>query len=251
MSIRTVYFDMGGTLLHYHPPGSDWQAMEKLGGGAVYDALTARGHLLHSREVVQESWWQGMLALWKSLRHVDKNQMRTMALLENLAREWAIVAVDDDLIAAEDAYSTAIQRVVRPVEGALDALKQVCEAGFRVGLISNTVWRSKYHQDDLQRFGFWSHFEHAIFSADALLWKPESDIFTAALAVFDAEPEQAVYVGDSLFFDVYGAQQAGWRAIWVEQPTRWMPPGMDAPQPDAILHDYSTLPAILEKWNDD
>jgi putative hydrolase of the HAD superfamily len=174
-----------------------------------------------------------------------------MALLEKLSLEWAITAVDDDLIAAEVAYSAAIQQVVHPVEGALDALRRVREAGFRVGLISNTVWRGKYHVEDLQRFGFWPYFEHTIFSADALMWKPEADIFSTALSAFDAHAEQAVYIGDSLYFDVYGAQQAGWRAIWVEQPTRWMPPGMDAPQPDAILSDYSTLPAILEKWNDD
>ena len=246
MKITTVYFDMGGTLLHYHPPGSDWQAMEKLGGGAVYDTLSACGHHLPSREAVQESWWEGMLALWKSLRDTSKDQMRVMAHLHNMAAQWNITVSQDDLIAAEDAYATAIQQIVRPVEGALKALQWVREAGFRVGLISNTVWRGKYHQQDLQRFGFWPHFEHTIFSADALLWKPDGEVFAEGLAAFDAGPEQAVYIGDSLFFDVYGAQQAGWRAIWVEQPTRWMPPGMDVPQPDAILSDYATLPTILE-----
>ena len=35
MGLRGVIFDMGGTLLHYSPPGQDWESMERLGAGCT------------------------------------------------------------------------------------------------------------------------------------------------------------------------------------------------------------------------
>ncbi len=46
MPLRGVIFDMGGTLLDYHPPGAGWRGMEDLGAAGVYTFLHERGYAL-------------------------------------------------------------------------------------------------------------------------------------------------------------------------------------------------------------
>lgn len=248
MSLTTVFFDMGDTLLHYHPEGGNWEQMEKLGAAGIYDRLVARGHTLPDRDSVLEDWWETMQLTWRSLRTLHKEQMLTAFQLAYLIEKWGVKTTADELRDVEDAYVQAIQTAVRPVPGALETLRWVKHQGLNVGLISNTMWRGSYHQQDLEQHGFWSLLEIAIFSSDALAWKPEAQIFEMAQQAFAVPPQECVYIGDSLFFDVLGAQQAGWRAVWLEQPQKWMPPGLDFPIPDASIPSMAELPYLLANW---
>jgi putative hydrolase of the HAD superfamily len=45
--------------------------------------------------------------------------------------------------------------------------------------------------------------------------KPHPNIFRAALALMQVEPEASVMVGDSLSHDVYGARRVGMRGILI------------------------------------
>ena len=112
----------------------------------------------------------------------------------------------------------------------------------KIGLISNTTWPGEFHRQDMERYGLISFFDHLIFSADEKAWKPHQEVFQRSLAALGLSPHEAVFVGDSLFFDVWGAQQAGLRGVWIEQDQRWQPAGMDI-QPDATIR---RLPELLD-----
>ena len=63
-------------------------------------------------------------------------------------------------------------------------------------------------------------------------------------AVGVSDPARCVYVGDRLFDDVWGAQQAGMRAVHI--PLSTIPPGQvghTEGKPDAVVHALSELPA--------
>jgi HAD superfamily hydrolase (TIGR01549 family) len=89
-------------------------------------------------------------------------------------------------------------------------MKQLSDAGLRIGLISNT------HRC---LASFQSHFELQAFvsatvsSSDHGLMKPHPSIFKAALQLLDVTPAEAVMVGDSLTHDVEGALNVGMRAV--------------------------------------
>jgi len=58
-----------------------------------------------------------------------------------------------------------------------------------------------------------------------------------------------VYVGDRLFDDVWGAQQAGLRAVHI--PLSAIPAaqaGHTEGRPDAVVHALSELPGVLAAW---
>jgi putative hydrolase of the HAD superfamily len=56
--------------------------------------------------------------------------------------------------------------------------------------------------------------------------KPSPEIFTAALSMADAAPEQALHVGDSIEEDVAGARRAGIEAVLVRRHGGASPPGV-------------------------
>ena len=62
-----------------------------------------------------------------------------------------------------------------------------------------------------------------LFSADELAWKPYPEIFERAVNKLGLNADEVVYIGDNLFFDVHGGQQADLKTVWIEQPEKWWP----------------------------
>jgi putative hydrolase of the HAD superfamily len=91
-----------------------------------------------------------------------------------------------------------------------DVLRELSQAGLRIGLISNS------HRC---LASFQSHFElHGLITATVSssehgFMKPHPSIFSAALQLVNVAPGEAVMVGDSLRHDVEGAMRAGMRGV--------------------------------------
>lgn len=248
MTVRGVIFDMGGTLLHYNAPDATWEETEKTGARVVYAVLRDAGYSLPPEDEALARAWQHALSVWSNIATADVKDLKLHRQMRLVAALWDLPDLPDDLVErAGLAYTGAIQAHVYPLEGAAETLAALRRQGLRVGLVSNTHWPGRYHLDDLERFGLLPYLEHLIFSADVEAWKPGSEIFTLSLQALGLAPEEAVYVGDSLYFDVWGAQQAGLRAVWIEQRHRWMPDGLQA-TPDATIQSLPQLTAIVEQW---
>ena len=69
-------------------------------------------------------------------------------------------------------------------------------------------------------------------------------------AVGATDPSRCVYVGDRLFDDVWGAQNAGLLAIHV--PHSEIPPsqiGHTEGVPDAVAERLAEVPGIVRRWH--
>jgi putative hydrolase of the HAD superfamily len=122
-------------------------------------------------------------------------------------------------------------------------LKELDEAGLRVGLISNS------HRC---LASFQSHFElegliaGAVSSAEHGLMKPHPGIFRAALDLVKVPAERAVMVGDSVRQDVEGALRAGMRAILLHRAASPHPREADlVRQHVPVIRSLAELPAAL------
>jgi putative hydrolase of the HAD superfamily len=250
MPIRGVLFDMGGTLLHYSAPGANWEDTEKIGAEGVYALLQTAGYHLPPREQALEQAWDYARRLWASIV-AQGQQVRNFWIdeqIEHLVALWGLPALPPPLVQrAAHAYMTAIQAHVWPLDGATETLAALRDQGLRIGLISNTHWPGHYHVADLERFALLPYLEHLIFSADVAAWKPGEQVFALGLEALQLAPQEAVYVGDTLYFDVWGAQQAGLRAVWIEQPHRWLPDGLDV-TPDATIRALPDLVDVVRHW---
>jgi putative hydrolase of the HAD superfamily len=248
MALRGVLFDLGGTLLHYTPVGLGWEDMEKIGAQGVYRYLLSRDFTLPPEPDALSAAWEFARNLWTSLSLHDVTQLKLGIQLGRMAEQWGVRNLSPDVL--DDlavAYMQSVQSHVRPLDGALDVLRTLHELGVRIGLISNTTWPGASHRGDLDRYGLMAYFDHLVFSADADLWKPEPEVFQHCLSALKLAPQDAVFVGDSLYFDVWGAQQVGMRGVWLEQPHAWVPDGIEV-KPDAIIRGLPELITIVNAW---
>lgn len=67
---------------------------------------------------------------------------------------------------------------------------------------------------DLKTIGLHHYFTHRVSADDLGVGKPEPDIFLHALGLGDAQPFEAVHIGDHLGDDIGGAQSVGMHTIW-------------------------------------
>jgi putative hydrolase of the HAD superfamily len=118
-------------------------------------------------------------------------------------------------------------------EDALPALATLREQGMKIGLVSNG-------SRDLDEFVV-----HHALDVDCAVGsrafgrtKPHPEIFRRALALLDAEPEDAAMVGDSYEDDIEGARALGMRAFLLDRD------GSYPDEPDR-LPDLFALPAAL------
>jgi HAD superfamily hydrolase (TIGR01509 family) len=116
----------------------------------------------------------------------------------------------------------------------VDALA-VLSRSYVLGLLSNG---NGYPE----RSGLGGPFAAVVFSQDHGVEKPDRWLFDVAAAEVGCGPHEVVMVGDSLPNDVRGAQNAGWRAIWLSRDGRDRP---DRYTPDAEISNLVELPKAL------
>jgi putative hydrolase of the HAD superfamily len=107
-----------------------------------------------------------------------------------------------------------LSRKLKPVEGALAAVREVKRLGFRLAIVSN----ASSHEaivEALRRDGVLGLFDAIVTSALVCVRKPDPRIFLYTLSLLNVKPYEAVYVGDRSFEDVWAAKQVGMRAIHV------------------------------------
>lgn len=99
------------------------------------------------------------------------------------------------------------------VEGCLETLNDLREAGFILGVISNRF--ASFHSE-LRALGLDGYFDIALAAGEIGHWKPNPMIFHYVLKLeqFGAlRAEDCFYVGDNFYADCLGAEAAGLRPI--------------------------------------
>jgi putative hydrolase of the HAD superfamily len=232
MTVRAVIFDWGGTLTRWHD--IDFHAESLALARAVVDA----DHEVH---VSQARLHAANQAIWGRSR--DHQQSATVA---DLFAEAGLDHDPDLLTAYYEFWEPHTQ--TDPEVGPL--WEQLRSAGIKVGVLSNTIWPRAWHEGFFRRDGVLDLVDGDVYTSEIAWTKPSPHAFRAALdAVGVEDPATAVYVGDRLFDDVYGAQHAGLRAIHV--PHSRIPAeqvGHTEGEPDAVAHRLAEVAEIVRNW---
>ncbi len=122
-----------------------------------------------------------------------------------------------------------------------DVLRQLAQAGLRIGLISNTHRCLASFQSHFDLQGLISA---TVSSSDHGLMKPHPSIFAAALHLLDVAAADAVMVGDSLKHDVEGALGVGMRAVLLNRGDTAAPTAAENRQVP-VIRSLRELPELL------
>jgi putative hydrolase of the HAD superfamily len=244
--IQAVIFDLGGTLIEYAGEYHVWPDMETPGLRAAHKLLTTQGVAVPDFAAFRDTGFALLPGRWRQATAGERNLRLADLIGEILAENGYAAGETAVMAAAAQAYEAAIQAQCSPIEGGKALLAQLREQGYRLGLISNTMFRGEAHLQDLARFELDGYFDATLFSADENKWKPNRAPFEHMAAALAVEPGAAVYIGDDPANDVVGSQRAGLKAIHMRSSDRFAIPA--EARPDATIQRLAELPAVLAGW---
>jgi len=213
---RWATFDCYGTLI-------DWN-------GGIGDALTAlwpdadRGTLLDRyHEIEPRVQLQGALPYREVMRQAV-----------------TLLAGDEDLpLAPEEEYALADSLPFwKPFPEVPGALAELRGRGFKLAILSNTD--PELLESSLERIGV--PVDARVTAAEAGSYKPAPGHWDYFFDHHDADRQQHVHVGASLYHDIEPASQLGFTAVWINRlhETSELPRA-------AELRDLARLPEVLDE----
>ena len=231
MSLRAVFFDMGGTLVQADGTADAWRP-------AVLEAI---------ERDFGKRWWAE--ALYDAdIRRPPKDeplrQETNRWLADWLSAKGEVLTADEiERLRVDFARPLPLAYTLTP--GAAEALRWCKDRRLAVVVVTNTISRGDYEvRDDFVRFNLSGAIDHVITSYSTGWEKPHPAIFERALACAGATAVESCMVGDELEADVIGPQRLGIRAVW----KRPAPPPRDVASPDAVIASLLELPTFLETW---
>lgn len=145
----------------------------------------------------------------------------------------------DPLALAAALRESVDDAAVEFTEGASAALDSAAACG-AVGVVTNGP---KVRQEPkLRTLGVVERFDSVVYADDLGRRKPHALPFHRALDELGVSAERALYVGNSLAYDVAGAQNSGVPVAWLRSEERAAAPY----EPEYVVDSLSELPAILE-----
>ncbi len=121
----------------------------------------------------------------------------------------------------------------------VDTLDQLKDEGYRMSVISNADGRVEEQLHNLEMQGY---FERVYDSEVVGVEKPEPGIYELALNDLGLQPEEAVFVGDMFYIDIWGANRVGIPGLHLD------PLDLYEGWPGAHIQDLRQLPGWLKEY---
>ncbi len=204
--IKTVMFDMGGTL-------EDIYTDEKSIQNAVREVILILKYHGIDLQNTPEDVRKKLLAGWDRYavyRDYSMRELKPEEIWGNyVLTDFGIGFKEAEGFAEELAHSwevTYYHRSLRPrVSEMLSGLKSL---GLKLGIISNTASLFQVF-DILEEYGIRGYFSDVTLSSVTGYRKPHPYIFKISLDQLEADPIECAYVGDTYSRDIIGSHNAG------------------------------------------
>jgi FMN phosphatase YigB (HAD superfamily) len=253
MNYTTLIFDAFDTVIHINTSklpvlridGEEvpttapaaFAAYEELFGKSDFDAF----YRAFSHSLLQVS----------ELRRIDLkeilSQQRFKIMLEMLGRPASEIT---------DAAAEAITRAhMRQLQESFEVRPETLQVldwakkRYRTGMISNFAYAPALYES-LDRFGIRSAFDTIVVSAEVGWCKPHRIIFDHTLKTMGIYASDALFIGDQLYVDVFGAVSSGIHVAWIETKRQdWSISGTERPdcRPTYTVPSISGIIDLLEK----
>jgi 2-haloacid dehalogenase len=216
MADRWATFDCYGTLIDWNRGIGD--ALASLWPDADPEALLARYHEIEPRVQLQGA----------------------LSYREVMRQALVLLAGDEDLPLGEaDEYALADSLPSwRPFPEVPGALAELRGRGFKLVILSNTD--PELLDASLERIGV--SVDGRVTAAEAGSYKPAPGHWERFFDQYDADREQHVHVGASLYHDIEPASRLDLKAVWINR----LQERSDLPRA-AELKDLARLPELLDE----
>jgi len=244
--IEAVTFDLWQTLMRDTP--ALIQRRDELRVRGMQEVLRDQGYQFDPEELdrAYEMCWEELVKVQAQERDMTTREQLASILRLLMVDAGPILKREEVMVRLEQAYVDPVLEVSpHLIEGVERVLTWLKMKGYKLGLISNTGRTPGYAaRKIMDELGIMDRFDALTFSNELGVTKPHMDIFHRTLANLGTSPEVSCHVGDNLLTDVWGAQRAGMKSIYISGPND---PESDI-LPDAVITEIGELIDVLREW---
>jgi putative hydrolase of the HAD superfamily len=177
-------------------------------------------------------------------RHRDGRLQLNAARREVVALALRKLGIDDAELAAciGDVYSHRRDVGMEPLPDAIDTVRWLRDAGYRLALLTNGAAVAQRRK--ITRFELADLFDAILVEGELGFGKPDERVYARALSALDVKPSEAWMVGDNLEWDVAAPQRVGLRGVWIDARGRGLPE-QSSVRPDHIIRSLAELRGLL------
>jgi putative hydrolase of the HAD superfamily len=242
MAIRAVAFDVNGTLVRILTEDGMEQIFRSVAHFLTYQGIDLHRHQIRDlyfgamKEQQQASPEEhpefDAVAIWRSIIQEHATEF-TRALPPGKLEQLPLFLAE-----MYRGISRCRLRLYPHVREVLDALRQ------RYPLAIVTDAQSTYARGELHKVGLLDYFDPIVVSGDHGYRKPDRRLFQLALDAIGVAAEHALYVGNDLHRDIFGAREVGMTTVKFESDQ-----GADVHLdcvPDYTITEFRDLLKILD-----
>lgn len=231
-SIEGVVFDWGGTLT--------------LPLEVIYEVDTWSGVARHLAPDQHEELVVRLSAIEAELWEISRSTQESAhleGLISKVVSEFGLEVAAESLSEAAGFHLDLLRPYIRHDPEAVEVLAALKNRGFKVGLLSNTLWPDWFHEELLEDVGLLDLIDARLYTSHMERTKPHPEAFRAALdALGIADAGRAVFVGDRPYDDIFGAKSFGMKTVL--RPNELVPDHDVAP--DATIARLVELLKVLD-----
>ena len=236
MIIKAILFDVNGTLIDINTDESN----EEIYRG-ISHILTYQGLSMHRGEV-RDEYYRIMDIQLKSSQEKYPEFNVVELFREFLHRRFsALESIPLDKVKwlpvfLAEAYRGISRNRLQLYPGVLDVLNALRHR-YKLAAISDA--QSAWCLPEMRAVGIDGYFDPIIVSGDFGYRKPDSRLFTAALAALRVAPENVLFVGNDMFRDIYAAKQCGIKNVFFS--SNQGSKQAEGVTPDYVIYQFSEM----------
>jgi HAD superfamily hydrolase (TIGR01549 family) len=250
--IRGIIFDMDDTLIDWSNFSGSWRDIETpLIRRVLAFIESCNAQIQGSEAEFLQAYGENVQTAWLQARSTLRTPHMGRVLMQTL-KDFGVE--ENEAITMKSCLQAVQWRGVESVRcfpDVPDALQQLTEAGYVLGILTNAFQPMWMRDAELERYNLLQYFpddEKRMSAADIGHLKPHPQVFRYALQQMGTPADKTVYVGDNPVADIAGAQGMGLRAVLrVNKPVPPLISGLIVP--DATINSLAELPPILEQWH--
>lgn len=230
--IKAIIFDFGQTLVD---ASEGFKLGEKVAQRNIFEDLGLED-------------WESFLEVYRNERkkHHRKKIFRRVPFWKSIYRYFGRKPDDSKLSKWEDEYWNIVDKN-RKLFPETETVIEKLSKKYKLGIVTNYPREGKIGAGLVKEYSNIGKYFSTIIIAgtEKIPPKPDPEPFKIGLCKLNIQPSEAIFVGDDLEIDIYGALNAGINPIWLQHrlvKRKWEKPSIDV----LIIHSLEDL-LCLEK----
>ena len=146
--------------------------------------------------------------------------------IQEAAKDLGVYLTDEQALSMQKEYKKN-QKKLKMSDTTISILELAKKNNVKLGIITNGPSEHQWTKVDALGVEKWIPRENIIVSGDLGINKPDKRIFEVMQEKLQLGVESLYYIGDSLENDIVGANNVGWKSIWINRYNKEYLPGTE------------------------